>query len=163
MRSILLALMSAPVGGLIAVWADTAIAQTKQDEALLFRVELVSAQMQYCALMDDLMRSTCLRMGHHFPPENRKRFCELPDRPFAARTVRAYEAFRRDYRDVIDKNQPRLDKLEAKMRRTFENDFARMIGGTASSLDLERLSGELKGKCNEIETVWLAPGGAMRR
>jgi hypothetical protein len=38
-----------------------------------------------------------------------------------------------------------------------------MIGGTASSLDLERLSGQLKGTCNEIETVWLSPGGAMRR
>jgi hypothetical protein len=159
MRSIVIRLLCACA----AVCANTAFAQSKQDEALLFRVELVSSHMQYCTMMDDLMRSTCMRMGHHFTAENRKRFCEMPERPFAARTVRAYESFRRDYREVIDKNQPKLDKLAAKMRRTFENDFARMIGGTASSLDLERLSGELKGTCNEIETVWLAPGGAMRR
>ena len=146
---------SLPVACLAALCGFAAATTT--EEAAKYRVELVSAYVQGCTQMDELVRTTCSKIRQHMSAENRK-LCDVPAHSFAARTARAYDDFKQLNRDVIRNNQASLDKLLAKTKRTFERDFAEVISGRTSMFDLERLQRDLGDRCITVEREWLAPG-----
>jgi len=142
----------------LAGLCGTATGQTKEAAAAWFRVEMVSTHMQSCSQMDELLRSVCAKVSHHMSEANRK-FCELPGQPFATRTARAYDEFKRINRDVFDANREKLEKRLAKDRMWFERDpdFAAMRAGRLSMLAAERVHRALNDKCATIEKEWLTP------
>lgn len=118
----------------------------------------VAAVVQNCTLVDDLLRGTCARIGHHLSEQNRK-YCALPVASFGQRITEPYRAFRESRREAHAAHQAAIDEAAGIARRAFSRQFAEVIAGRVSMLDLESLHREATGPCTDIERMLRSPDG----
>jgi hypothetical protein len=124
-------------------------------------VALTMAYVQQCVQADELLRTTCARIGPHLSDRNKDK-CALPPVTFEARTARSYRAFKENYRTQIAENEVKIAKLLKKTGDAFNQQFAQVRAGKVSMPDLESLSGELRDRCVTVEREWLAPNRQAR-
>jgi hypothetical protein len=130
-----------------------ASAQDKRDAEAGIVVAHISAYIEQCKQVDELLRSTCARSGPN-PPDSVRKICQLPAQTFAARTERRYLEFKQSWREEIQKNEASTAQSAQLARDGFERHFGHMRRGSFSAFDVELLDRELR-DCVKAETRWL--------
>ena len=143
-----------PLVGVLAV-SPLAHGQKKPFDAVETYVLQTVTYAEGCIWMDDLMRRTCARVGR--PPPSVAKLCELPARPYRERIAANYAAFRQRFAATIEAMEPDIARVRDRAQRSLDRQFARMIAGEISALDLESLGREVGGNCVTVETQWLSP------
>ena len=134
--------------------APVAYAQPKDAERLETYLTFAIVYAEGCTWMDDLLRKTCARIGPHLSAPNSK-MCVLPARPYSERIAKSYPALKEHFATQIKAMEPKLGKVRSSTQKSLEQQFAQVVAGKVSMLDLESLSRELGDRCVSIETEWL--------
>ena len=126
-------------------------------------VLMATAHVEECIAVDQLLRTSCARVGGRLPDKYKDRkYCELPPTTFEARTARNWAAFKDAYRNEFQEHEATIAKVVRQGRESFDRQFARTRAGTISMMDLELLSDQLTGRCQTIESRWLLPNPKRR-
>ena len=129
--------------------------QKKPFDAVETYVLQTVTYVEGCIWMDELMRKTCARV-RPLPPQ-RAKLCELPARAYRERVATKFAVFSERFAPTIKAIEPNIAAVRNQTQRSLDRQFARMIAGEISALDLESLGRELGGNCVTVETQWLSP------
>jgi len=140
------------VAALCAAGPDQGLAQKIKDDRSLVIYTL--AHVEQCTWVDQLLRTTCERIGHHLSQANRK-YCELPDDTFEARNAGALLDFRANHDEEIQNNSRIIASIVDDTRSDLERQFAEVLAGKVSMFHLETMHRVMSGECLQIEQNWL--------
>jgi hypothetical protein len=145
--------MHAIVCAVILPGSAYAQGSSRSDAGVIISSTLV--QVDQCTRADELLRSTCARIGKHIPNENKKH-CELPSATFNDRTSEALREFRRTHAAVLRENERDIASLMERARGDFDRRYADVRAGKVSMLNLEALWRMVSNNCAVSNSDWFS-------
>jgi len=140
------------LAALCAVVPGEGLAQKIKDDRSLVIYTL--AYVEQCTWVDQLLRTTCERIGQHLSQANRK-YCKLPDDTFEAHNAGALLDFRARHDEEILNNSMIIASIVDDTRGDLERQFAEVLAGKVSMFHLETMHRVISGECLQIEQNWL--------